>query len=174
MEQATPLRALPAPITGPPHITDLDIRRHDRLGDIIHGRLKTRTLYDETTAWSQRPTPRRLTSNVMGCLTCLEDIIGRRRPPEQALMPVQPARVRGWQGRGSTAREPDLAPPSSCVAVPVQSTTTGPPRRSVHVTTPNTRGASVNIRVGPAAVMDLARAVAVAALGEQLWAPHRG
>ena len=36
MEQAAPLRAVPAPITDPQHITDLDIRRHDRLGGIIH------------------------------------------------------------------------------------------------------------------------------------------
>jgi putative transposase len=36
MQQAAPLRAVPAPITDPQHITDLDIRRHDRLGGIIH------------------------------------------------------------------------------------------------------------------------------------------
>jgi len=36
MEQAAPLRAVPEPITDPQHITDLDIRRHDRLGGIIH------------------------------------------------------------------------------------------------------------------------------------------
>ena len=36
IEQAAPLRAVPAPITDPRHITDLDIRRRDRLGGIIH------------------------------------------------------------------------------------------------------------------------------------------
>ncbi|MEY9893543.1 transposase InsO family protein [Catenulispora sp. MAP12-49] len=36
IQQAAPLRAVPAPITDPQHITDLDIRRHDRLGGIIH------------------------------------------------------------------------------------------------------------------------------------------
>jgi putative transposase len=36
IEQAAPLRAVPASITDPQRITDLDIRRHDRLGGIIH------------------------------------------------------------------------------------------------------------------------------------------
>jgi len=36
IEQAAPLRAVPAPITDPQQITDLDIHRHDRLGGIIH------------------------------------------------------------------------------------------------------------------------------------------
>ncbi len=36
MEQAAPLRAVPAPIADPQRITGLDIRRHDRLGGIIH------------------------------------------------------------------------------------------------------------------------------------------
>ncbi|WP_370373280.1 integrase core domain-containing protein [Catenulispora sp. GP43] len=36
MQQAAPLRAVPPPITDPRHTTDLDIRRHDRLGGIIH------------------------------------------------------------------------------------------------------------------------------------------
>ena len=36
MEQAAPLRAVPEPITDPQRITDLDIRRHDRLGGIVH------------------------------------------------------------------------------------------------------------------------------------------
>ncbi|MEY9912020.1 putative transposase [Catenulispora sp. MAP12-49] len=36
IQQAAPLRAVPAPITDPQHITDLDIRRHDRLGGIVH------------------------------------------------------------------------------------------------------------------------------------------
>jgi len=36
MEQAAPLRAVPTPITNPQHITDLNFRRHDRLGGIIH------------------------------------------------------------------------------------------------------------------------------------------
>nr|WP_228553703.1 hypothetical protein [Catenulispora pinisilvae] len=36
MEQAAPLRAVPVPITDPQRITGLDIRRHDRLGGIIH------------------------------------------------------------------------------------------------------------------------------------------
>jgi len=36
LEQAAPLRAVPAPITDPLHITVPDIRRHDRLGGIIH------------------------------------------------------------------------------------------------------------------------------------------
>jgi hypothetical protein len=36
MQQAAPLRAAPAPITDPQHITDLDIRRDDRLGGIVH------------------------------------------------------------------------------------------------------------------------------------------
>ncbi|NUP47657.1 MAG: hypothetical protein HOW97_10150 [Catenulispora sp.] len=36
IEQATPLRAVPAPITDPHRITNLDIRRHDRLDGIIH------------------------------------------------------------------------------------------------------------------------------------------
>jgi putative transposase len=57
LEQAAPLRAVPAPITDPRRITDLAIRRHDRLGGIIHGCLKTRTLYDEATAWSHHAQP---------------------------------------------------------------------------------------------------------------------
>ncbi|WP_194891433.1 integrase core domain-containing protein [Catenulispora pinisilvae] len=36
MRQAAPLRAVPTPIADPQHITDLDIRRHDRLGGSIH------------------------------------------------------------------------------------------------------------------------------------------
>jgi putative transposase len=36
MQQAAPLRAAPPPITDPQRITGLDIRRHDRLGGIIH------------------------------------------------------------------------------------------------------------------------------------------
>jgi transposase InsO family protein len=36
IQQAAPLRAVPTPIIGPQRITDLDIRRHDRLGGIIH------------------------------------------------------------------------------------------------------------------------------------------
>ncbi|MBS2531644.1 hypothetical protein KGQ20_02545 [Catenulispora sp. NF23] len=36
MQQAAPLRAAPAPITDPQRISDLNIRRHDRLGAIIH------------------------------------------------------------------------------------------------------------------------------------------
>ena len=36
MEQAAPLRAVPAPITDPRHIADLDIRRRDRLVGVIH------------------------------------------------------------------------------------------------------------------------------------------
>jgi transposase InsO family protein len=36
MHQAAPLRALPAPITDPDHIAQLNIRRNDRLGGIIH------------------------------------------------------------------------------------------------------------------------------------------
>jgi putative transposase len=36
IQQAAPLRALPAPITDPQRIADLDIRRHDRLGGAIH------------------------------------------------------------------------------------------------------------------------------------------
>jgi hypothetical protein len=36
IQQAAPLRAVPPPITDPQHITGLDIRRHDRLGGIIH------------------------------------------------------------------------------------------------------------------------------------------
>jgi hypothetical protein len=36
MQQATPLRAVPAPITDPQRITDPDISRHDRLDGIIH------------------------------------------------------------------------------------------------------------------------------------------
>ena len=36
IKQAAPLRAVPTPITDPQHITDLAIRRHDRLGGIIH------------------------------------------------------------------------------------------------------------------------------------------
>jgi putative transposase len=36
MEQAAPLRAVPAPIADPQRIIDLDIRRHGRLGGTIH------------------------------------------------------------------------------------------------------------------------------------------
>ena len=36
MEQAAPPRAVPAPITNRQHITDLNIRRHDRLDGIVH------------------------------------------------------------------------------------------------------------------------------------------
>jgi len=36
IRQAAPLRAVPTPITDPQRITDLDIRRHDRLGGIAH------------------------------------------------------------------------------------------------------------------------------------------
>lgn len=36
MNQAAPLRAVPEPITDPGRITRLDIRRHDRLGGVIH------------------------------------------------------------------------------------------------------------------------------------------
>ena len=36
MEQAAPLRAVTIPITDLQRITDLDIRRHDRLGGVIH------------------------------------------------------------------------------------------------------------------------------------------
>ncbi len=36
MQQAAPLRAVPTPITDPQRIADLNIRRHDRLGGIIH------------------------------------------------------------------------------------------------------------------------------------------
>ena len=36
MRQAAPLRAVPAPITDPERLARLDIRRHDRLGGIIH------------------------------------------------------------------------------------------------------------------------------------------
>ena len=36
IEQAAPLCTVPAPITAPQRITDLDIHRHDRLGGIIH------------------------------------------------------------------------------------------------------------------------------------------
>jgi transposase InsO family protein len=36
MNQATPLRTAPEPITDPDRITHLNIRRHDRLGGMIH------------------------------------------------------------------------------------------------------------------------------------------
>jgi putative transposase len=36
MDQATPLRAVPEPITDPDQIAHLDIRRRDRLGGTIH------------------------------------------------------------------------------------------------------------------------------------------
>ncbi|MHA6757046.1 integrase core domain-containing protein [Streptacidiphilus sp. PAMC 29251] len=36
MAQAAPLRAVPEPITDPDRITHLNIRRHDRLGGVIH------------------------------------------------------------------------------------------------------------------------------------------
>nr|WP_282190385.1 integrase core domain-containing protein [Streptomyces sp. RLB1-33] len=36
MRQAAPLRALPEPIADPGRIARLDIRRHDRLGGVIH------------------------------------------------------------------------------------------------------------------------------------------
>jgi transposase InsO family protein len=36
MNQATPLRPVPDPITDPDQITHLNIRRHDRLGGLIH------------------------------------------------------------------------------------------------------------------------------------------
>jgi hypothetical protein len=34
--QAAPLRALPEPVTDPDRITHLDVRRHDRLGGVLH------------------------------------------------------------------------------------------------------------------------------------------
>ncbi len=36
MNQAAPLRPVPEPITDPGRIARLDIRRHDRLGGVIH------------------------------------------------------------------------------------------------------------------------------------------
>ncbi|MDI2129426.1 integrase core domain-containing protein [Yinghuangia seranimata] len=36
LRQAAPLRPAPEPITDPERITRLDIRRHDRLGGVIH------------------------------------------------------------------------------------------------------------------------------------------
>ncbi|MET8993513.1 integrase core domain-containing protein [Nonomuraea wenchangensis] len=36
LDQAAPLRAAPDPITKPARILDLNIRRHDRLGGILH------------------------------------------------------------------------------------------------------------------------------------------
>ncbi|MGE7439348.1 integrase [Kitasatospora sp. NPDC001175] len=36
MNQAAPLRVVPEPITDPGRISRLDIRRHDRLGGVIH------------------------------------------------------------------------------------------------------------------------------------------
>ncbi|WP_405814070.1 transposase [Streptomyces sp. NBC_01390] len=36
LQAAAPLRALPETITGPREIARLDIRRHDRLGGVIH------------------------------------------------------------------------------------------------------------------------------------------
>jgi putative transposase len=36
LSQAAPLRALPEPITAPERFTRLDVRRHDRLGGVLH------------------------------------------------------------------------------------------------------------------------------------------
>ncbi|WP_436776513.1 integrase [Yinghuangia sp. YIM S09857] len=36
LDQAAPLRPAPEPITDPDRIARLDIRRHDRLGGVIH------------------------------------------------------------------------------------------------------------------------------------------
>jgi transposase InsO family protein len=36
MAQATPLRAVPEPITDPDRISNLNIRRYDRLGGVLH------------------------------------------------------------------------------------------------------------------------------------------
>ncbi|GAA3814686.1 hypothetical protein GCM10022206_61450 [Streptomyces chiangmaiensis] len=36
LHAADPLRSLPEPITEPEQITHLDVRRHDRLGGILH------------------------------------------------------------------------------------------------------------------------------------------
>jgi len=36
LDQAASLRVVPAPSADPQRITDLDIRRHDRLGGIVH------------------------------------------------------------------------------------------------------------------------------------------
>jgi len=36
MDQAAPLRPVPQPVTDPGGTTRLDVRRHDRLGGIIH------------------------------------------------------------------------------------------------------------------------------------------
>ncbi|MEU1624944.1 hypothetical protein ABZ746_06275 [Streptomyces sp. NPDC020096] len=36
MNQAAPLRAVPEPITDPGRIAGPDMRRHDRLGGVIH------------------------------------------------------------------------------------------------------------------------------------------
>ncbi|MFI6910164.1 integrase core domain-containing protein [Nonomuraea sp. NPDC050394] len=36
LDQAAPLRAVPAPITDPTRIAELNIRRRDRLGGVLH------------------------------------------------------------------------------------------------------------------------------------------
>jgi transposase InsO family protein len=36
LSRAAPLRALPEPITAPERVTRLDVRRHDRLGGVLH------------------------------------------------------------------------------------------------------------------------------------------
>jgi hypothetical protein len=53
-------------------------RLANRLAGILHGCLKTRTLYDEATAWDTRKPPSivrsRLTLKLLGCLSRLEEL----------------------------------------------------------------------------------------------------
>ncbi|MFD0502148.1 SDR family NAD(P)-dependent oxidoreductase [Streptomyces chiangmaiensis] len=73
----------------------------NRLVGILHGCLKTRTLYDEATAWSPRPP--RLTPNDMGCPTSTTRKTTRHDP---AARRPRPARIFGLAGpflRGNLA-----------------------------------------------------------------------
>ncbi|GAA3787160.1 hypothetical protein GCM10022206_28770 [Streptomyces chiangmaiensis] len=86
----------------------------NRLVGILHGCLKTRTLYDEATAWSPRPP--RLTPNDMGCPTSTTRKTTRHDPAARRPRPArifglagpffegQPGRTGGWSGQGAPAR----------------------------------------------------------------------
>ncbi len=73
----------------------------NRLVGILHGCLKTTTLYNQTTAWSHRTPHPSLTSQLLGCLTH-----GTRKDPHcpritnrlNADPPAVPA-TDGWKGR---------------------------------------------------------------------------
>ena len=56
----------------------------NRLVGILYGCLKTRTLYEEATAWSHHENQaRRLTSKLLGCLSCPQSSIAPVHDPFQ-------------------------------------------------------------------------------------------